>query len=228
MKDGIGLAPGIIERFKKLDTTSVSDAADKLGLPPCGLLHIRSVNPGTSLCGQAFTVHYVPCGQVAGTVGDFLDEVEPGQVVAIDNSGRDYCTVWGDIMAVAAQLGGLAGTVIDGVCRDVPAIREMGYPIFARGAYMVTGKDRVYVDAVEVPVSLAGVQVKPGDLVMADDSGAVRVPLEKAERVLEVAEGIAAAEAGIVDLVRSGTPLKEARRRAGYHRLQTREEGKNG
>ena len=222
MKTELRLDPEIIERYKKLDTTSVSDAVDKLGLPVCGLLHIRPVTPGTVLCGQAFTVHYVPCGQVAGTVGDFLDDVEPGQVVVIDNSGRDYCTVWGDIMAATAQLKGIAGTVIDGVCRDVPAIIGMGYPIFTKGAYMVTGKDRVYVDAVEVPVAVSGVQVKPGDIIMADDSGAICVPFEKAIQVLEIAESIAKIETGIVELVRSGLPLKEARQRTGYHNLQTK------
>ncbi len=141
MKKELKLDASIIERYKKLDTTSVSDAVDKLGLGPCGLLHVRSVIPGTMICGQAFTVHYTPCGQVAGTVGDFLDDVEPGQVVVIDNAGRDYCTVWGDIMSATAQLKKVAGTVIDGVCRDVPAIRKMAYPVFSVGCYMVTGKD---------------------------------------------------------------------------------------
>lgn len=222
MRDDLRLDASIIERFKQLDVTSVSDAADKCGLPPCGLLHIRPVNTGTSLCGQAFTVHYVPCGMVSGTVGDFLDDVEPGQVVVIDNAGRDDCTVWGDIMALTAQLKKIGGTVIDGVCRDVPAIRKIGYPIFSKGAYMVTGKDRVYVDAVEVPVSVSGVQVKPGDIIMADDSGAICVPFEKAQQVLEIAEGIAKTEAGIEELVRAGAPLKEARQRTGYHTLQTK------
>ena len=63
---------------------------------------------------------YTPCGEVKGTVGDFLDDVEPGQVIVIDNGGRDYCTVWGDIMAVTAKAMGIEGTVIDGVCRDIP------------------------------------------------------------------------------------------------------------
>ncbi len=221
MRDELRLDASVIERFKKLDTTSVSDAVDKAGLGPCGLLHINSVVPGTTLCGQAFTVHYVPSGQVSGTVGDYLDDVEPGQVVVLDNGGRDYCTVWGDILSTVSMLKGIAGTVIDGVCRDIPPIRAMRYPIFTKGTYMVTGKDRVYVDAVEVPVSVSGTQVKPGDLIMADDTGAICVPLEKAVEVLEIAEGIARTEASIEELVRSGLSLKEARQRTGYHTLQT-------
>jgi regulator of RNase E activity RraA len=221
MDDKRRLSADIIERFKKLDTTCVSDANDKLGLPACGLYHVRPVVPGRTCCGQAFTVHYVPCGTVKGTVGDFLDDVEPGQVVVIDNSGRDYCTVWGDIMSLDANLKKIAGTVIDGVCRDVPAIAKIGYPIFSKGAYMVTGKDRVYVDAVECPVSVSGVQVNPGDLIMADDSGAISIPFERAEEVLKIAEGIAVTEKEIEDLVKQGVPLKEARVKTGYHSLQT-------
>lgn len=215
------LAPEIMERFRALDTTCLSDACDKLGLPPCGLYHIAPAVPGHSCCGQAYTVHYLPCGTVKGTVGDFLDDVEPGQVVVIDNGGRDWCTVWGDIMSLDASLKGIAGTIIDGVCRDLPAIARMGYPIYSKGAYMVTGKDRVYVDAVETPVSVSGLQVNPGDIMAADDSGAIRIPLEHALEVLEIAEGIAATEAEIERLVRSGMPLKEARRKTGYHTLQT-------
>ncbi len=223
MENGTLLAPGIIERYKKLDTTSVSDAVDKLGLPPCGLHKITSVVQGTSICGQAYTVHYLPCGTVKGTVGDYLDDVTPDQVVVIDNGGRDTCTVWGDIMAIAAKQANIAGTVIDGVCRDVPAIRRLQYPIFSKGCYMVTGKDRVYVDAVNVPVCVSGLQVNPGDLIVADDSGAIRVPLEHALAVLDIAEGIAATEKHIEELVLSGMPLKEARRQTGYHKLQTHE-----
>lgn len=218
------LKPDVIERFKKLDTTSVSDAVDKLGLPPCGLHRIVSVVPGTSLCGQAFTVHYLPCGTIKGTVGDFLDDVNPGQVVVIDNAGRDTCTVWGDIMTIAAKQTSIAGTVIDGVCRDIPVIRQQKYPIFTKGAYMVTGKDRVFVDAVNVPVSISGVQVNPGDLIMADDSGAIRVPVEHALAVLDIAQNIALTEKHIEELILSGVPLKEARRQTGYHKLQTHQD----
>ena len=118
----------LIEELKKMDTASISDAMDKLGVP-CGLLGIQAVIPGHKICGEAFTVHYVPCSMVKGTVGDFLDDVQPGQVVVIDNAGRDYCTVWGDIMTYTAKTKGVEGTLIDGVCRDVHGIKELGYGI---------------------------------------------------------------------------------------------------
>lgn len=213
----------IMERFQNLDTTCVSDAMDRLGISG-GLLGIKSVHPGRKICGQAFTVHYIPCGQTKGTVGDFLDEVQPGQVIVIDNGGRDYCTVWGDIMSITAKQMGIEGTLIDGVCRDLPALMESGYAVFSKGYYMVTGKDRVEVDAVQVPVAVSGIQIKPGDIILGDDTGAVAVPAERAEEVAALAEMIDRTERRIVELVRQGMPLKEARRQTGYHHLQSRQE----
>ena len=212
----------MVEAFRQLDTCCLSDAMDRLGIR-CGLEGIRPVNPGSTFCGRAFTVHYVPCGTVKGTVGDFLDDVKPGEVVVIDNGGRTWCTVWGDLMSIASSVRGIAGTVIDGVCRDVPTIRRLDYSIFTKGCYMVTGKDRVEVDGVNVPVAVSGVRVAPGDLVVGDVTGVVVVPQEAAERVLAVAREIAAKEALIEEKVARGAPLGEARASVHYHNLQTRE-----
>lgn len=211
----------IIERLKKLDVASVSDAMDKLGIP-CGLQGIHAVVPGKHICGRAFTVHYVPNGVVKGNVGDFLDDVEPGQVVVIDNGGREYCTVWGDIMTYVASQKGIEGTIIDGVCRDIPGIKENSYPIFTKSTYMVTGKDRVTVDYVNLPVAISGVQVCPGDIILADDTGVVCVPDAVAEKAAEIAEGIEQTEQAILAEVRNGSSLKDARAKLGYHHLQTK------
>ncbi len=213
----------IIERLEKLDVASVSDAMDKIGIP-CGLLGIHAVVPGKHICGRAFTVHYVPNGVVKGNVGDFLDDVQPGQVVVIDNGGRLYCTVWGDIMTFVATRKGIAGTVIDGVCRDIPGIKENDYPIFTKSTYMVTGKDRVTVDYVNKPVAISGVQVCPNDIILADDTGAVCIPDAVAEKVADIAESIEKTEQAIIAEVKNGSTLKDARAKLGYHHLQTHEE----
>ena len=197
---------------------------DKIGIP-CGLLGIHAVVPGKHICGRAFTVHYVPNGVVKGNVGDFLDDVQPGQVVVIDNGGRLYCTVWGDIMTFVATRKGIAGTVIDGVCRDIPGILENDYPIFTKSTYMVTGKDRVTVDYVNKPVAISGVQVCPNDIILADDTGAVCIPDAVAEKVADIAESIEKTEQAIIAEVKNGSTLKEARAKLGYHHLQTHEEG---
>lgn len=213
----------LISEMKNMDTASISDAMDKLGIH-CGLLGIQAVVEGNKICGEAFTVHYIPCGMDKGNVGDFIDDVEPGQVVVIDNGGRTYCTVWGDIMTYTAKTRGIEGTLIDGVCRDVNGIKELGYGIYTKGKYMVTGKERVTVDAVNVPVAISGVQVRPGDIILGDDSGALVVPKEKAEEVLALARHIEEVEQQIIAEVKSGSPLKAAREKLGYHKLQSKEE----
>lgn len=124
-------------------------------------------------------------------------------------------------MSLTASKMKVAGTIIDGVCRDVPVIQKLQYPIFTKGVYMVTGKDRVEVDAINVPVAIAGVQVKPGDLIRGDDTGVIVIPQEKAEAVLGVAKEIADKEALIEKEIENGNTLREARAKVNYHSLQT-------
>lgn len=85
---------------------------------------------------------------------------------------------------------------------------------------MVTGKDRVQLDEVNVPISVSGVRVQPGDIVVADDSGVVIVPSDLAQEILTAAREVARAEELIEGEIRKGTTLSEARRKAGYHSLQ--------
>lgn len=207
------------ERWHKLGTSNVTDALDKLGLTG-GCLGLAPIVQGKKIAGPAYTVHYIPCGAVKGTVGDYIDDVEPGEVVVIDNGGRTFCTVWGDLLTLMATEKGITGTVIDGVCRDVPNIRELAYPVFSKGHFMVTGKDRVEVDAVQIPVSIGGIKVCPGDIVVADDSGVAVVPKDRAEEVYKVACEVETAEEGIAALIKQGYSIKEARKQYGYHTLQ--------
>ena len=216
------LPPEIIEAYKMLDSTSISDAMDRLGIP-AGLYQIKPVTPEKVMCGQAVTVRYVPCGEVKGTVGDFLDDVEAGQVCVLDNGGRDYCTVWGDIMALYAKMRGIAGALIYGVCRDVKDVRKIGFPLFSLGHYMVTGKDRVEVAEINGPVTVSGIKVCPGDLIFGDDTGALVVPFDKVETVLEIAREIEQKEECIRKSLQDGKSLRESRAQNGYHHLQTKE-----
>ena len=174
------------------------------------------------MAGPAFTLRYVPIGQVKGNVGDYMEIVNPGDVIVLDNNGRMDCTVWGDILTLVAKLKGIGGTVIDGVCRDVPFILKEQYPIFTRGRFMMTGKDRVMVEAMNVTVSIGKTQVNPGDIMVGDDSGVVVVPWERAEEVLNLAIEIETAENQIEDAVRGGLTLTEAREKFRYHTLQSR------
>jgi 4-hydroxy-4-methyl-2-oxoglutarate aldolase len=212
-----------VERASRLDTATISDALDRLGI--VGQCHrIAPRSPGFRMTGRAWTLLYGPAGQPAGTVGDYIDDIAPGSVVVLDNRGREDATVWGDILTEIAHRKGIAGTVIDGINRDVALCLELGYPIYSRGSWMRTGKDRVQVEATQVPVNIGGARVAPGDLLRGDADGVVVIPREHEEAVLQAAEAVQHAEDAIRQAVRSGASLREARAQHGYHRLQTRAE----
>ena len=211
-----------VQRASKLDTATLSDALDRCGI--LGQCHrIKPKSPTFRMTGRAWTLLYGPAGNPPGTVGDYIEDVPDGSVIVLDNGGRDDATVWGDILTEVAHQRGLAGTLIDGVNRDVALCLELGYPVFSRDHYMRTGKDRVQVEAMQVPVTIGGARVAPGDLVRGDADGVVVVPSEHEDRVLAAAETIQEAEDAIRAAVRAGMPLREARKLHGYHNLQTKE-----
>ncbi len=210
-----------VERASKLDTSTISDALDRLGISgQC--LNIKPRDPRFRMTGRAFTMLYRPVGKPAGTVGDFIDDVAPGSVVAIDNGGRENATVWGDILTEIAHRRGIAGTVIDGACRDTALCMELGYPVFSKSYSMRTGKDRVQLEATEVAVNIGDARIAPGDILRGDADGVVAIPRQHEAEVLAVAEGIATAEEAIRKSVRGGKRLDEARKEFGYHHLQTK------
>ena len=210
----------LVALFAGLDTPGVSDALDKLGLPGQCLGIAPLDNYSSVVVGPAFTVQYVSASVPPGTVGDFIDDVAPGDVVVIDNGGRTDCTVWGDIMTQYAGSRAIAATVIDGVCRDVSKALSDGYPVFSKGRFMRTGKDRVQVQSVNQPVSIGSARVCARDIVVADANGVVIVPRARAAEVAACARQIESVEAQIRTLITQGKTLEQARTALGYHSLQ--------
>jgi regulator of RNase E activity RraA len=209
-------------RAAKLDTATLSDALDKLAIAgQC--LGIKPRDQGFRMTGRAYTVLYGPVDSAnPGTVGDYIDDLPPGTVVVLDNGGREDATVWGDILTGLAHRKGLAGTVIDGANRDTHLCLELGYPIFSRSYSMRTGKDRVQVDAEQVPVTIGQARVEPGDLLRGDADGVIVIPKARENEVLQIAATIEHAEGQIRELISSGKRLDEARKALRYHQLQTR------
>ncbi|NMZ94991.1 RraA family protein [Pseudomonas panacis] len=213
----------LVALFAGLDTPGVSDALDKLGIAGQCLGIAPLDNYRGTVVGPAFTVQYVPASMPPGSVGDFIEDVLPGDVVVIANAGRSDCTVWGDIMTQYAGSRGIAATVIDGVCRDVSKALGDGYPLFTKGRYMRTGKDRVEVLAVNQPVAISGARVCARDIVVADANGVLVVPRARAEEVALTARQIEAVEARIRAQIEAGRTLRQARESLGYHTLQRKD-----
>jgi len=211
----------IAARLARLDTSALSDALDRIGIEGQAL-GIKPLDPAFRTVGRAFTVRMLPRGLSGKSVGDYIDDVPTGHVVVIDNGGRLDATVWGDILTTVAHRDGVAGTVIDGVCRDVARSFELGYPIFSRSNTMRTGKDRVAAEAYGEPVQLSGIRVEPADWIVGDADGVVVLPDVRIADLLDAAEEITAAEDRIRDAVAGGEPLLVVRERLRYHDLQSR------
>jgi len=201
-------------------TSVLSDALDRHGI--AGQVEgIRAMGPHTQLCGPAFTIRMAPAAVVPGTVGDYVDDVEPGAVVVIDNAGRTDTTVWGGLLTFTAHRRGVAGTVVHGVCRDTEELQMTPYALFARGAHMRTGKERVQAQEYAGTISLGSARVDAGDWIVGDRDGIVVVPASAVESILESAARIERAERDIRAAVAAGQRLDQARTTFGYHRLQS-------
>jgi regulator of RNase E activity RraA len=212
----------LVALFAGLDTPGVSDAMDKLGLHGQALGIMPLANYAKVVVGPAYTVKYVPTSHPPGTVGDFIDDVAQGDVIVLDNDGRTDCTVWGDIMTQYAGLRGIAGTVIDGVCRDVNKALGDKYPLFTAGRFMRTGKDRVQVESVNTTVGIGTARVASRDIVVADANGVVVVPRGRSREVAQIARQIEEVESHIREQIAQGKSLGDARAALGYHTLQTK------
>jgi regulator of RNase E activity RraA len=210
-----------VARAARLDTPTLSDALDKLGI--VGQCYkIKPRDSSFRMAGRAWTLKYGPAAKPCGTVGDYIDDVAPGCVIVLDNNGREDATVWGDILTEIAHRRGIAGTVINGINRDTHLCLSLGYPVFSIDHWMRTGKDRVQVEAMGVPVNIGGARVAPGDILKGDTDGVVVIPKEHEDQVLAVAEEIEAAENHIREAARSGGRVAEARKQFKYPPLHTR------
>jgi len=212
--------------LRRAGTGPVSDALDRLGRNG-GLAGLVRMSGHGVVAGPAFTLRFdlVRPGEPA-PAAEFVDDVPKGAVVVIATGGCTTCTVWGDILAYVACRRGIAGTVIDGYCRDIDDIRALDYPLWSLGAYMKSGKGRVRLTATGQPVTLGGTTVHPGDLVCADGAGVVVVPAGQAEEVGRWVAQIEKMEQAIRADLDTGSSLRDARRRHGYGSAALRTDGR--
>lgn len=198
----------VLAEFATFSSAIISDALDAIGVH--GTLEgMRTQTPGARMCGPAFTARYTLAPAALGRFADFMDEIPAGAVVAIDNGGRTEVSVWGDTLSLFGSLHGFAGTIIDGVCRDIDGTRALNYPMFSRGTYMRTGKGRVGVESTQAPIRIAGVTIEPGDLIFGDDTGAVAVPRARIKEVLEQARRIVKRDDAYEAAIRDGLSMAE-------------------
>ncbi|WP_175918445.1 RraA family protein [Burkholderia pyrrocinia] len=203
--------PSLLDRLAVLDTNTVSDALDFLGLPGA-TVGLRPLWACPKIVGRASTIQLGPKTDARPTVhliSPVVDAVVTDDRVLVIAGGADGISCWGDILANAATARRIRGSVIDGSGRDIEGSESIGYPVYGRGITMISARNRVVQVDSGTPVQMAGVTVHQDDYVIADRCGTVFVPAMRIADVLDLGERIAKRQDGMVAAVRAGRPVAE-------------------
>ena len=194
---------------EQLYAAVLCDALDALGLPnqsPRVCLPPQTGIPRlvgrcrTTLWADMFHVDPAPYELELQAV----DSCQPDDVLIAAAGGSMRSGIWGELLSTAARNSGCAGAVVDGAVRDVDKMREMQFPVFARGRCIYDSQNRQRVIDVDVPVEIDGVRICPGDLIFADEDGVVVVPQDVEEQAVRNAWNKVHAENITRDAIRDG------------------------
>lgn len=204
-----------VSALSHYDTSILSDALDEIGVQ--GVLPgIEARRPGQGLVvGRALPVRLEPKSndpaayRFGGGVGKPLEQVlqtmRDGDVVVMDLGGSNRAAAWGGLASRIAQRRGVRGTIMWGACRDVAEIRAIGYPVWSVATCPRRSRNEFTFGGINVPVTIAGVTIHPGDFIVADDSGVLCIPKDQVARVLELAATIEAQERTLAAQILNGT-----------------------
>lgn len=191
----------LTQAFLKASTPNVSDAMHRGG----ALEGLSAVTPGCRVAGRAVTCRTYP-GDWAKPV-EAIDACQAGDVLVIDAGGRPPA-VWGELATESCQQRGIAAVIIDGAIRDVDAIRELGFPAWARQQVPHAWEPKGFGE-IGTPITCGGRPIRPGDWIVADDSGVVAVPAEKAVEVANRALDVLEMENRVRQEIRAGSTLSQ-------------------
>jgi 4-hydroxy-4-methyl-2-oxoglutarate aldolase len=186
--------PVELHGLSEVSTGQIADAMDRLGLPRSACRARWAEIPAHRVVGTAFPIQFRSAVAPAD-FEEYLDKPAAGDVLMLANAGRDDCAVWGGQRTLSAMRRGIAGTFIDGACRDVEEHRAAGYGVFARHLSPLRSRGVVAPAAVGEPAMFAGAIVRRGDIVVGDATGVIIIPAEHAPAVIAAAMEISELEA---------------------------------
>lgn len=215
------MSDGLVASLVRFDTCTVSDAMDKLGLAGA-TVGIRPAWKCPKIFGRAVTMKLKPAGldkpkQHLGTMA--IDLASPGDIIVIENTVRPDAPGWGGLLSLGAKIKGLGGVVTDGPARDIDECEQLGFPVYSRSVVPISARSRIVQESVNQEIQFAGVQVKPNDIVIADGSGVVIIPQDKAAEVIAAATELADQEAKMAEEIRAGKSMVEILERRGYEEM---------
>ncbi len=189
--------PALIEAYRGTATPIISDNLQRLP----GAVGLRPFHRGGTMAGTALTVRTSAGDNLA--IHRALDLVQPGYVLVVDGGGDTSRALFGEIMTTIAHYRGAVGLVLDGAVRDAAALRQSDFPCFARAA-IHRGPFKNGPGEINVPVTVGGMIVAPGDIVVGDDDGVVAFPQAIAAELLHAVRAQEAREAEILTSIREG------------------------
>jgi RraA family protein len=196
--------PDLVARAAMFPSSILADVAGRRGALSS---RIAPLAPTMRLAGPALTIEVRPGDNLM--IHAAMAMAKPGDVLVIDGKGDESCALMGEIMVSQCMAIGIAGVVINGAVRDTEAIRALGFPMYAIGANP-NGPTKLVPGRVNWPVSVGGVTVQPGDLVVADADGVVVVEPAKVPAILELAKKKLSDETVRLEGIRSGGQLRPA------------------
>ncbi|WP_417260855.1 RraA family protein [Celeribacter sp.] len=191
----------IAELFKGFSACAVANISDNLDRA-IGARGIRPFHNGGTMAGRALTVKAAPGDNTF--IYQALEIVSPGDVIVVDGAGYEDRALIGEIMANIAESRGAAGFVLDGSIRDVDAISSKSFPVFARNVIHL-GPYKGGVGKLNVPVSIGGMSVNPGDIVVGDSDGVTAFGPDIASDLLKATRRQQAKETDILASIANGT-----------------------
>ncbi len=206
----------------RLFTSVLSDCLDAAGHRGQAMqARIRPLDESLVLCGRARTGLYMDVYEAIEGENPYeleirlIDDLKTDEVPVFACGGSGRIAPWGELLSTAARARGAAGVVMDGLTRDVRAIREMKFPVFSGGIGPLDSKGRGKVMAIDVAVEVAGARVAPGDLVFGDADGVVVVPRAIEDQVVAAALAKVAGENATREALARGEKLADVFKRHG-------------
>jgi len=209
------------KRFQKMATTNLADAMDKVGIRGA-VIGIRPMYDCPKILGRAITIKITAAGMVKSKYHlgvRAIDAASAGDIIIIDNRGDLNNNCWGEVLSMGAKMKGVSGVVVDGAARDIDACKEFGFPVYARGTVPITARGRIMEESFNEVVRIGDIQVRPGDIILADINGVVIIPVEKLEEVLKAAEEILEKEEAMVADLRKGVSVLEVDQKYAYESM---------
>ncbi|MBQ3447053.1 MAG: 4-carboxy-4-hydroxy-2-oxoadipate aldolase/oxaloacetate decarboxylase [Synergistaceae bacterium] len=197
------------EKLAQLSQLPTGNIADNNNHSPRqGVMHssIKPIDPASHVLGRAVTARCYPGDNLV--LHQAMYAAKPGDVLVLDCHGYTEAGHFGDIMALACKIRGIAGVILDGSCRDSQDIKAMGFPMFVK-AFNPSGTVKKSLGEINVPVICGGVEVRPGDIVAGDCDGVVVVPREFEDEVFAAALAKFEKEAHIVEQLKAGMTTLE-------------------